>query len=377
MHEFVMPKINYYGKDSLNSLKSIISKNNLRKGLIITDENLYNLGYTKQISDTLKESVVELNVYHDVRQNPTISNVNEALEIIKSDYYDFIIGLGGGSSNDCAKAVSILATNDKQIPDLVGLDNSENDGLFLISINTTSGTASEISRAYLIDDAEKKEKYIMKDINALPNISINDTNIMLNLPPNITAMTGMDALTHAIESYVSKGSYGLTKELSISATYLIFNNLDLVVNDGNNINARDNMVYAQTLAGMSFCNSGVGLTHSMAHQLGAVYGIPHGLANAILLPYVIEQNSQFVKNEYEELFTRVFNTNCDNKVEALIDKIVNLSKNIGTFKSLRELGVIEDDFLLLTKKAMNDGNIYKNPFLPKESDILEIWKKAY
>lgn len=377
MFEFVVPKINYFGENSIESLKTILNNKELKKGLIITDNVLDRLGYTSVIKDILSEVNVGVGIFNEVEPNPSKEMVYKALNCYKEGNCDFIIGLGGGSPNDVSKAVSVLATNNVKLEDLVGPNKSELKGAYLILINTTAGTASEISRAYLISDNENQEKLIMKDIHALADVSINDTNLMLKLPPNITAATGMDALTHALEAYVSNGSYNLTREMAISAIYLIFNNLENAVKDGNDIEARNNMIYAQTLAGMAFCNSGVGLVHAMSHQLSSVFNLPHGLSNAILLPYVMKENAKYVQVDYSQIAKRVFYVNEENcNYEYLINQVNSLSEKIGTKLKLSDLGVKEEDLELLAEKTLRDGNIYRNPFMPTMEEVVSIFENA-
>lgn len=380
MNEFVIPAWNYFGAGCLIKLKDVVQKNNLKKGLIITDRVLYDLGFADLVCNILKEVNVPIYIFKEVQSDPNKDNVQKALRVLKAEKVDFIVGLGGGSANDCAKAVSILANNDMTIEELEGLNKSKHEGMFLITINTTAGTASEISRAYLINDEEKQRKIIMKDNNALAKASFNDTDLMLKLPPNVTAMTGMDALTHAMESYVSNGRFGLTSEVAISAIYIIMNHLHNAYINGDSIEDRTQMIYAQFLAGMAFCNSGVGLVHAMAHSLGAVYHIPHGLANAILLPEVMEANAKYVRREYAQISNRVFGRReLDDQasVNYLIKKVRELSASIGTNKRLKDLGVKESDLEFLAEKTLADRNIDRNPFIPTKSEIIQIFKRVY
>ena len=320
--------------------------------------------------------------YAKVRPNPTKNNVYEALALYRKENCDFIIGLGGGSANDCSKAVGILVSNGGKLEDYVGLNKSKQAAPLIMLVNTTAGTASEISRAYLISDEKKQEKLIFKDIHALPYCAFNDPELMTGLPAQITASTGMDALTHALESYVCTGKYPLSQKLAIAAIELVFDNLREVIDNPSSIELRENMIYAQSLAGMAFCNSGVGLVHAIAHQLGAVYNLPHGLCNAILLPHVMQYNRRVCEDEYAQLARRLFAEKCKNKsteecAELMIQEVLRLSNDVGTVVRLRDISVKESDYLLLAEKSLADGNIYKNPIMPSLEDVVEILRSAY
>lgn len=374
--------MNKFGSKCIDEIANIAIENGCNKALIITDTNLQKIGIPAKIENILDKANLKYEVYAEVKPNPTKNNVYEALAMYKNERCDFIIGIGGGSSSDCSKAVGILASNGGNLEDYVGLNKSQKKAPLTMLVNTTAGTASEISRAYLISDEEKQEKLIFKDINALAYCSFNDPELMIGLPAKITASTGMDALTHAIESYVCTGKYTLTKKLAIAAIELVFENLRDVINNPSSIELRENMIYAQSLAGMAFCNSGVGLVHAMAHQLGAVYNLPHGLCNAILLPYVMQYNNTVCEEEYACLANKLFPDKCMGKSNRecsniMIQEVFDLSSEIGTLVKLRDIGVKQDDFKLLAEKSLLDGNINKNPIMPSLEDIINILKNAY
>lgn len=382
MREFVIPHMNKFGPGCIDEIAHIAIENKCSKALIITGPNLERIGIPNRIKDILSNGNLEYVVYANVKSNPTKDNVYEALGLYKAENCDFIIGIGGGSPGDCAKAVGILVSSGGILEDYIGLNKSEKKAPLMMIVNTTAGTASEISRAYLISDEEKQEKLIFKDINALADYTFNDPELMTGLPANITASTGMDALTHAIESYVCKGNYTLTNKMAVAAIELVFENLREAIENPNSIELRENMIYAQSLAGMAFCNSGVGLVHAMAHQLGAVYNLPHGLCNAILLPHVMEYNNRVCELEYAYLAKKLFPHKCSGKsnkicVSVLIEEVIGLSESIGTLQKLRDLGVREKDFELLAEKSLSDGNIYKNPIMPSLEDIIDIFRNAY
>ncbi|MCF0238419.1 MAG: iron-containing alcohol dehydrogenase [Sphaerochaetaceae bacterium] len=380
MRELVLPACNYFGEGSINSLSQVVSRFSGKKGLIITDGTLYKLGYADQISDILSKDGIDSVVYSGVCPNPTKENVYEALKVYKENRCDFIVGLGGGSPNDCSKAVGILTTNGGKIEDYAGGNKSKNPSCPLITINTTAGTASEVSRAYLISDEEKQEKIITKDLHALPYASFNDPMLMIGLPASVTAMTGMDALSHAVESYVANGAYVLSRELALGACRLVFSSLREVLKEPKSIELRDRMIYAQSLAGIAFGNSGVGIDHSLSHALGATCHLPHGLCCALFLPEVIKFNCTDSKtmSTYGELSRALFPFKCQGKTDAqcakiFIEEVEQLSKDVGTNKKLSELGCVERSmFDSIIDKALRDGNTPRNPVQPTSEDLRKI-----
>lgn len=382
MYELVMPSINRYGAGCVASLGELAKENNLKNALIVTDHNLVKLNVIDDVLDSLKQSNISYQIFDEVNPNPTKDNVFKGIKAYEANNSDFIIGIGGGSPNDCAKAIGMMVSNGGELESYIGFNQTKEAAPKLFMVNTTAGTASEISRSFLISDEEKQEKLIFKDIHTLPYASFNDPNLMVNLPKSITASTGMDALTHAIESYVSTGKYPLTQSMSLSAIEFIFNSLEKVIAEPENILLREQMIYAQSLAGMSFCNSGLGLVHAMAHQLGGVYNLPHGLCNAILLPHVMTYNQQVASKGFAEIAKRVFpfeTKDLDEKEASqwLIEEVFALSERIGTKVSLRDLKVKEEDIGLLADKTLLDGNLPRNPIQPSKAEIELIFKQAY
>lgn len=375
--EFVLPSVNKFGLYCIDEIGEVIKKHSVDKVLIITTPGLIELGLLDRLIKSLNNKSVDYEIYDGVSPNPNIENVEKGKELYIDKKCNGIVGVGGGSANDCAKAIGISVNNNGSIKKYVGFNKSVNNSPLLICVNTTAGTASEISRAFLISDEE--EKLIFKDIHALPDYSFNDPSMMLKLPKSITGQTGMDALTHAIESYVSRGAYQLTREFSISSIKLVFKNLEEVIENPESIEYRNNMIYAQSLAGMAFANSGLGLVHAMAHQLGAVYNLPHGLCNAVLLPYVMEYNNSVCKKEYAEISRQVFEIEMSDEEASsfLIENVRQLSENIGTYIKLRDMGVKKEDLILLSKKSLLDGNLPKNPIDPTLEDVIGIFQRAW
>lgn len=380
MKEFVMPSINLFGEQSIQELGNLIRMCNGKRVLLVTDKNLVDCGISARVEEVLDAEAILWKRYDGVRQNPTKENVYEAIEMAKKWCCDIVIGLGGGSPNDCAKAISVLFVNGGAVEDYTGFNRSVKPGLPLIAINTTAGTASEISRAYLVSDEEKQEKLICKDIHALPFASINDPELMVGLPAHVTAATGMDALTHAVESYVCNNSYGLTRELAAAAVRLVFDNLRKVLEEPENLNLRKQMIYAQSLAGMAFCNSGVGLAHSIAHALGAAYGLPHGLCTAMALPGVIRLNKSVSEALYAQLGRMLFPKQSDlpddsGWADLFLEEMIHLSHDVGTDKRLSEFGIKEEELEAVAEKAMHDGNIARNPIMPTKEQVMDILRE--
>lgn len=385
MKELVLPAINYFGENCIDALCGIAERYNVRKALIISDANLEKLGFVEKINIILQSGDIGYAQYCRVCPNPTKENVYEALAIYKEEHCDFIIGLGGGSPNDCSKAVGILAANGGKIEDYVGGNKSSHPSVPLILINTTAGTGSEISRAYLISDEEKGEKLIAKDINALPVCSMNDPLLMVGLPASVTAATGMDALSHAVESYVAKGSNPLTRSIALEACRFVFSSLREVIADPGNIELRERMIYAEFLGTLAFGNSGVGIDHSLSHALGATCHLSHGLCCAIFLPSVVAYNRRDKASSalYAELSASLFpfetkEMNEKEKVDYLICQIDRLSSDVGTKRKLSEINGLDESMIeSVAEKAARDGNVARNPITPTLDDFVSIIREVW
>lgn len=377
----MLPSVNYFGSGSINQLKEIATANNFKRALIVSDSNLEKIGYVDTIKNILTEVGVASESYTNVQPNPTVQNVEEALAIQQQTSCDCVIGLGGGSANDCSKAVAIVGANGGELIDYVGVNQSTKPSLPLVCINTTAGTATEISRAFIISDHEREEKLIFKDIHALPDYSINDIDLMMKLPAHVTAQTGIDALTHAVEAYVSNGTNNLTKLFATDAVKLIFKHLERVVAVREDSEGREAMIHAEFLAGMAFCNSGVGLAHAIAHALGAIYDLPHGLCNALVLPTVMAYNAtdEQVCAQYAALSESVLEIDGmlteTEKTGLLITRIKELTENVGIEFNLSNYGVKEEDFALIVDKTIKDGNYPRNPLSPNKAELKSILEK--
>jgi alcohol dehydrogenase len=380
-YQYIAPQITLFGYDSLQDIGEFIQRLHVKKGLIITDETLVEIGIVKMVTDVLDASQLPWGIFTGVKPNPTIRNVEDAVSALKTESCDYIISIGGGSAHDCAKAAGLTAANNCKVLDLADAPNrSELPSLPLVMINTTAGTASECTHAYVIVDEKTNRKFGVRDIHALASIAVDDHRLMMKLPVGLTAGTGMDALTHALESYVSLRSQPITAALGMAAIRLVFKWLPDATHKATE-ESREGMAVAQYLAGLSFGNASCGLVHSMSHQLSALYDLPHGLCNAILLPPVMRYNTgdERAMKLYAELARDIFpfisvDKSEQEQAELLIEEVERLSANVGTLKPLHTIGVKESDIPILADMALKDGSIPSNPRKPSKEEIMEIYK---
>lgn len=384
MYDYFIPSVNFFGRGSVHVVGERCNILGGNKGLIVTDSFLRNIkdGPVDKVIASLKEAGISYAFYDGVEPNPKDTNVKDGLQIYRDEQCDFIVTVGGGSAHDCGKGIGIAATHEGDLyENYAGIETLTNPLPPIVCVNTTAGTASEITRHCVITHTEKKIKFVIVSWRNTPLVSINDPELMVGKPPALTAATGMDALTHAIESYVSLGANPVTDAAAIQAIKLISENLRQAVAYGYNIEARENMAYASLLAGMAFNNAGLGYVHAMAHQLGGLYDMPHGVANAILLPHVERFNlisnpkkfadiAAFMGENIEGLSVR-------DAADKAIDAIAKLSEDVNIPSSLSELGVNEEDFQYMAKLALEDGNAVSNPIQGTEKDIVQIFKAAY
>ena len=380
--KFVLNETSYFGENSRSVLPEEIKKRGFKKVLVVTDKSLYEVGVSKKVTDLLDEANIEYDIFHDVLQNPPIENVNQGLEMCKKIGADLIVAVGGGSSIYTAKAISIVMTNPDRsdIVSLNGASNTKNKGLPVIALPTTAGTAAEVTINYVITDPQREIKMVCVDENDIPIISIVDTELMASMPKSIAASTGMDALTHAIEGYITKNRNTMSQMFSMKAIQLIYDNLEKAVNEKNQ-EAINNMGLGQYIAGMAFSNVGLGIVHSMAHQLGAVYDTPHGLANAILLPTVMKFNGEVSYEEYREILIQAFHTDAtkftkEEVISTFCEKIKELSEKVGITQTVKDVGGKEEDIEMLADKAMEDPCKPGNPRDVSKEDFIELYKEA-
>ena len=379
-YKFFMPAISLMGADCLKDAGDQVGELGFKKALIVTDKVLGQIGIVKKVTDVLDNKNIEYAIYDETKPNPTVKNVNDGLALLKEKECDFVISLGGGSAHDCAKGIALLATNGGEIKDYEGVDKSKKPQLPMVGINTTAGTGSEMTLFAIITDEERHIKMALVDKHLTPIIAVNDPMLMLAMPKSLTAATGMDALTHAIEAYVSTSATPITDACAEKAIELISNYLVNAVENGQDVEARDMMAYAEYLAGMAFNNASLGYVHAMAHQLGGFYNLPHGVCNAILLPHVQEYNKSTSASRLAKI-AKIMGGNIEELTDEqgadlCIDMIKSLSQTIGIPEGLGVLGVKESDFETLATNALNDACSLTNPRKGNLEDVIAIFKKA-
>lgn len=377
---FFIPSVNMMGTGSLDEAVVAIRKYGLRHALIVTDAGLAKAGVAAKVAGLLTQQDINATLFDGAKPNPTVGNVEAGLAKLRECKADFIISLGGGSPHDCAKGIALCAANGGHISDYEGVDRSAKAQMPLIAINTTAGTASEMTRFCIITDEARHVKMAIVDRNVTPLLSVNDPSLMAAMPKGLTAATGMDALTHAVEAYVSTAATPITDACALKAVSLISANLRTAVAQGQDMPARENMAYAQFLAGMAFNNASLGYVHAMAHQLGGFYDLPHGVCNAVLLPHVEAFNASVAASRLKDVATAMgVNTSGMNDAqgaEAAIAAIRTLSKDIGIPAGLEELGTKADDIPTLAANAMKDACGFTNPRQATQAEIEEIFRAA-
>lgn len=374
------PKINISGAGSAEEVPEELAKRGFKRPLIVTDKVLVGLGLVEPIVEGLKAKGLEPAVYDGVVANPGVPVVDAAYAVFKENECDSIVGVGGGSPVDTAKAVRILSANPQPITLYEGVGKVANEGAFLIAVNTTAGTAAEVTSNAVITDPVAQVKMVIIDPNIIPDISVNDPSMMTKIPADVTAATGMDALTHAIEAYVAKGAHVLTDHSALEAIRLISTYLPRAVTDGGDLEAREMLAYGQFIAGLAFNSAGLGLVHAMAHQPGATKDLPHGVCNAILMPLVEEFNRPYAVERFariaEAMGVDSGEMDDEEASKAAIEAIGALSRKVGIPKGFAELGVTEDDFAVWVEKAQKDPCAPGNPVAATDEQILELYRKA-
>ena len=380
-NRFILNETSYFGAGSRETLAGEIARRGYTKAFIVGDKDLVNFGVVKMVTDTMGDFPYEL--FSEFKANPTVSNVKAGVEAYKASNADFIIAIGGGSAIDTAKAIGIIINNPEfgDVVSLEGVAPTKNKCVDIIALPTTAGTAAEVTINYVITDEESGRKMVCVDANDIPVLSIVDAELMASMPKGLTAATGMDALTHAIEGYITKGAWELSNILEINAIKIIADNLREATFNGKNMKAREQMALGQYVAGMAFSNVGLGCVHSMAHPLGARFDIAHGVANALLLPTVMEFNMPACELKYGRIARAmgVDVTGMDTKAaaQAAVDAVKKLSLDLGIPQTLRELSIPEDALEQLAKDAFNDVCTGGNPREITEADILALYKKVY
>jgi len=380
MYSYFMPTVNLMGAGSVAEVGKQAKILGGSKALVVTDKPLMTTGIVEKVTQLLEASGIDSAIYDGVQPNPTVENVDVGIALYKKEKCDIIIAVGGGSPIDCAKGIGLVITNGGSIKDYEGLDMSEKPTPPFITINTTAGTASEMTRFTIITDTDRHVKMAIVDWHVTANVSINDPELMLSMPVFLTAATGMDALTHAVEAYVSTIATPVTDSAAMKAIELISQYLRPAVANGESLEARDKMAYAEFLAGMAFNNASLGHVHAMAHQLGGFYNLPHGVCNAVLLPHVEKFNLIACPERFVDIAITM-----GEEVEGLSDMeaadkaleaIKRLSGDVGIPSGLKELGVKEEDMPILAENALKDACGFTNPRKATQKEIIQIYKNA-
>jgi len=377
---FFIPPVNLIGDGCLNDALQAIRGYGFRHALIVTDAGLARAGVAAKVAALLQAQDIEATIFSGAQPNPTVANVEAGLALLRDKRCDCVISLGGGSPHDCAKGIALVATNGGHIADYEGVDKSAKPQLPLIAINTTAGTASEMTRFCIITDQSRHIKMAIVDRNVTPILSVNDASLMLAKPAALTAATGMDALTHAIEAYVSTAATPITDACALQAVRLIAANLRTAVANGQDRHAREQMAYAQFLAGMAFNNASLGYVHAMAHQLGGFYDLPHGVCNALLLPHVEAFNASVAAGRLADVAAAmgedVAALDAAAAAECCLAAIRRLAADIDIPARLSELGVQEADIPLLAANALKDACGLTNPRPASQAEIEAIFRQA-
>lgn len=378
--ELFAPRHTLIGRGSIGEIPRFLKRMGAENALVITDAGLVKSGTAGKVTAVLEQAGLHYTVYDGVKPNPTVAIVNEAMAAYNSSASKCIIAIGGGSPIDVAKAVSLLAANGGSIADYWGENLTKKQGVPMIAVNTTAGTGSEVTRAYVVTDEEKKIKMLDVDTNCLAYLAIDDPELMTGMPPRLTAATGMDALTHAIEAYLCNIHTPYTDGLALQAIKLVSHSLKTAVTDATNIRARTDMCWAAYMAGLAFSNSGLGLVHGIAHQLGGFYNIPHGLANAIMLPFVMEYNREHCLRRMCDIAyamgEKIDTHNMNKSSHYAIDAVRSLSSDIQ-IPTLDTTAFRIEDAPILAEHALQDGATAANLVIPKQEEIVKILLQAY
>ncbi|HBM16829.1 MAG TPA: L-threonine dehydrogenase [Lentisphaeria bacterium] len=378
--KFFIPCVSIMGVGSHTEVPSLFIERGCKKPLIVTDKMMTQLGVTQQFIDLMKKVGITPIVYDETVPNPTDNNVMKGVDVYKGHDCDSIMTLGGGSPHDCGKGIGIVVTNGGIINDYEGVDKSKNRMPPFIAVNTTAGTASEMTRFCIITDTKRHVKMAIVDWRTTPDVAVNDPELMVGMPPSLTAATGMDALTHAVEAYVSIIATPITDSCAFKAIELISQNLRAAVAFGKDMVARDKMAYAEYLAGMAFNNASLGYVHAMAHQLGGLYNLPHGVCNAILLPHICKFNLIAKVDRFADI-ARAMGLNIEGvstrrAADMAIEAIQQLSRDVGIPANLTQLGVKEQDLKTMSENAQKDACSFTNPRTATLQDIINIYKGA-
>ena len=377
-NRIVLNETSYHGAGAIKEIVNEVNRRGLNKAFVCSDPDLVKFKVTDKVLDVLKSADLAYELYSNIKPNPTIENVQTGVDAFKKSGADYIIAIGGGSSMDTAKAIGIIIANPEfaDVRSLEGVAPTKNPSVPIIAVPTTAGTAAEVTINYVITDVEKKRKFVCVDVHDIPVVAIVDSEMMSTMPKGLTAATGMDALTHAIEGYITKGAWEMTDMFHLKAIEIISKSLRGAV--ANEKEGRDGMALGQYIAGMGFSNVGLGIVHSMAHALGAVYDTPHGVANAILLPTVMRYNAEATGEKYRDIAKAMGVEGVDQMTlaqarEAACNAVSQLSEDVGIPRDLKGI-VKEEDIDFLAQSAMDDACRPGNPKDPTKEDIVALYK---
>ena len=382
INRVVLNETSYFGRGSRNKLGEELRTRGHQKVLIVSDYSLMEEKVTEKVIDVIDKAGITYFVYNHVKPNPTVKNVQDGLTLAEINNVDAIVAVGGGSVIDTAKAISIIMTNTEHsgVTSLDGAVETRNKGLPLFALPTTAGTAAEVTINYVITDETNMKKMVCVDVHDIPVCAIIDPDLMQSMPQSLASTTGMDALTHAMEGYITKAGWLIPDMFHINAMALIYKNLEKAANEKDDI-AIEKMAYAQYIAGMGFSNVGLGIVHSMAHSLGAFFDTPHGLANSILLPHVMRFNGQVCPDLFRNM-GRAFGLNMEGLndyevIETIVDSIQELSKSMNIPQRLRDIGIPKEMIPQLASQAINDACTPGNPREVTVDDLITIYNQAY
>ncbi len=375
----VLNTISYHGKGAINEIPNEINARGYKKVFVCTDPDLIKFGVASKVTDILAGASIAYEIFSDIKANPTIENVLDGVKAFKASGADSIVAIGGGSAMDTAKAIGIIIENPEfsDVRSLEGVAPTKNHATFTIAVPTTAGTAAEVTINYVITDVEKKRKFVCVDVHDIPEIAVVDPDMMATMPKGLTAATGMDALTHAIEGYITKGAWEMTDMFHLKAIELISKHLRGACE--NTPEGREGMALAQYIAGQGFSNVGLGIVHSMAHGLGALYDTPHGVANAIILPTVMEYNAECTGDKYRDIAKAMGVEGTESMTiegarTAAIAAVKKLAIDVGIPENLKEI-VKEEDIQFLSESAYADACRPGNPRDTSVEEIVELYKK--
>lgn len=378
-NRFVLNETSYHGKGAIESIADEAKGRGFKKAFICSDPDLLKFGVTKKVTDVLDKAGLDYEIYSDIKANPTIENCQHGVEAFKASGADYLIAIGGGSSMDTSKAIGIVVANPEfsDIRSLEGVAPTKNKAVPIFAVPTTAGTAAEVTINYVITDAEKNRKMVCVDVHDIPVVAFVDPDMMSSMPKGLTAATGMDALTHAIEGYITKGAWELSDMFHLKAIEIISRALRGAV-EKNTPEGREEMALGQYIAGMGFSNVGLGIVHSMAHPLGALYDTPHGVANAIILPTVMEYNAPATGEKYRDIAKAMGVKGTDDMTQdeyrkAAVDAVKRLASDVGIPADLKEI-VKEKDIQFLSESAYADACRPGNPRDTSVEEIAELYR---